>query len=236
MFTLGTRFNHRNSPTIKTKPDYQYLNMKKQLTIVILLAGIVVSAPLTARLLVDKSSKTFDPSDKDKVKKPQSKEEESLTAFNKMMDVLTHPRCINCHPSDHTPRQADDMHLHRFGISRLNSAGAPTNCNTCHQDTNNDFSGVPGAPEWSLAPHSMRWQGLTRTEIAESMMNPANNGGRNSEEIMHHLTEHALVLWAWEPGVDTEGKPREKPPVPVDEYIEAVKTWIELGANIPSKD
>ena len=80
-----------------------------------------------------------------------------------------------------------------------------TNCNTCHQSENNDFSGVPGAPEWSLAPHSMRWEGLSRVEIAQSMLDPARNGGRSHEDVMHHLTEHELVLWAWTPGINANG-------------------------------
>jgi hypothetical protein len=67
------------------------------------------------------------------------------------------------------------------------------------------------------------------------MMNKENNGGRTADEVMHHLTEHELVLWAWEPGVDADGNPRETPPVPVDEYITAVKKWIELGAVIPTE-
>ncbi len=158
--------------------------------------------------------------------------DESEAAFNKMMDVLTHQRCMNCHPSDQTPKQGEDAHPHYFGIVRANVATA-TNCNTCHQDSNNDFSGVPGALDWSLAPHNMRWQGLSRIEIAESMMDPVRNGGRDAEDIMHHLTEHELVLWAWEPGIDASGKPRELPPVSKEEYIEAVKTWIHHGAIIP---
>ncbi len=161
-------------------------------------------------------------------------EEESEIAFNKMMDVLTHQRCINCHPNDDIPKQGEDQHPHRFGITRVNSMTA-TNCNTCHQSSNNDYSGVPGAPEWALAPDKMRWEGLSRIEIAQSMMNPENNGGRSAEDVMHHLTEHELVLWAWEPGVDAEGNPREKPPVPVDEYVSAVKKWIEMGAVIPEQ-
>lgn len=161
-------------------------------------------------------------------------EDESLIAFNKMMDVLTHPRCLNCHPSDNVPKQGEDSHPHQFGISRENVAQA-TNCNTCHQSSNNDFSGVPGAPEWALAPHKMRWEGLSRIEIATSMMNPENNGNRNPEDIMHHLTEHELILWAWEPGIGVNGEPREVPPVPVAEYIAAVKKWIELGAQIPEE-
>ena len=161
--------------------------------------------------------------------------QESLLAFNKMMDVLTHQRCVNCHPSDNVPKQGEDRHPHRFGITRANSVGAATNCNTCHQDENNASSGVPGAPEWSLAPHEMRWEGLSRIEIAKSMMNKTINGNRSADDIMHHLTEHELVLWAWEPGVDASGKERELPPVPMDEYIAAVKKWIDLGAIIPEE-
>ncbi len=157
--------------------------------------------------------------------------------FNKMMAVLTHQRCMNCHPSDNIPKQGEDSHPHYFGMARGagNLGFEATNCNTCHQDENNDFSGVPGAPEWSLAPHSMRWEGLSPSEIAESMLDKKRNGGRTHHEVMEHLTEHALVLWAWEPGIDAAGNPREKPPVPVDEYIKAVKEWFEAGAVIPEK-
>lgn len=157
--------------------------------------------------------------------------------FNKMMDVLTHQRCVNCHPSDNIPKQGEDAHPHYFGMARgdANMGFVATNCNTCHQDENNDFSGVPGAPEWSLAPASMRWEGLTRVEIAESMLDPVRNGGRSHEDIMHHLTEHALVLWAWDPGIDAAGNPRETPPLLKDEYIKVVKEWFENGAVIPTK-
>jgi len=159
------------------------------------------------------------------------------TPFDKMMAVLTHKRCVNCHPSDNIPKQGEDSHPHYFGIARgENGMGfEATNCNTCHQSENNDYSGVPGAPEWSLAPHSMRWEGLTRVEIAQSMLDPTRNGGRSHEDVMHHLTEHELVLWAWTPGIDAAGNPREKPPVPEEEYIAAVKQWFKDGAIIPTK-
>ena len=157
--------------------------------------------------------------------------------FDKMMRVLTHKRCVNCHPSDGIPKQGEDSHPHYFGIVRgeENVGFESTKCNTCHQSENNEFSGVPGAPEWSLAPDKMRWQGLSRAEIAASILDPKRNGDRTHEQVMHHLTEHALVLWAWEPGIDAEGKPREKPPVAKDEYIAAVKQWFEDGAKIPTE-
>ncbi|HAA23758.1 MAG TPA: hypothetical protein DCP28_35145 [Cytophagales bacterium] len=165
---------------------------------------------------------------------PDSEAPEYSEPFDVMMSVLTHQRCVNCHPSDDVPKQGEDRHAHRFDITRGNSTG-PTNCNTCHQAENNDFSGVPGAPDWSLAPHSMRWEGLSRIEIAESMMDPERNGGRTAEDIMHHLTEHELVLWAWEPGIKADGTPRELPPVSKENYVAAVKAWIEEGAVIPAE-
>jgi len=168
--------------------------------------------------------------------KPEESEIEG-TPFDKMMAVLTHKRCVNCHPSSDYPRQGEDSHIHNFGVQRgEDNHGTPAlRCETCHQHENNNFSGVPGAPEWSLAPRSMAWEGLTRVEIAKSMLDPERNGGRTLEETVHHLTEHELVLWAWEPGVDASGNPREKPPVPKDEYIKAVKAWAAAGAVIPEE-
>ncbi|MFK8105399.1 MAG: hypothetical protein AB8G15_22995 [Saprospiraceae bacterium] len=161
----------------------------------------------------------------------------SLAGFDKMMEVLTHKRCVNCHPAGDRPHQGEDSHVHNFNVQRgpANMGAGALTCNTCHHEENNDIAGVPGAPEWSLAPLEMAWEGLTRVEIARSMMNPKVNGGRDLKETVKHLTEHKLVLWAWEPGVDHEGKPREKPPVSKEDYIAAVKQWAANGAFIPEK-
>jgi len=157
--------------------------------------------------------------------------------FDKMMAVLTHKRCVNCHPAGDTPRQGEDSHLHNFDVVRGEEGHglAGYTCNTCHSDENNDYSGVPGAKHWAVAPASMVWEGKTRVEIAQQMMDPKRNGGRSHHEIEEHLTEHELVMWAWEPGIDAEGNEREKPPVGKEEYIAAVKEWIKNGAIIPEK-
>ncbi|WP_299627535.1 hypothetical protein [uncultured Tenacibaculum sp.] len=167
--------------------------------------------------------------------KEKTATEDSDKNFHLMMDVLTHKRCVNCHPNDNIPKQGEDSHPHYFGMSRgENNLGFDaTKCTTCHQSENNDYSGVPGAPEWSLAPASMKWEGLDRYEIAALMLDPKRNGGRTPDETMHHLTEHELVLWAWNPGVNANGDPREKPPVSKEKYIKAVKQWFEDGAVIP---
>ena len=157
------------------------------------------------------------------------------SSFDKMMSVLTHPRCINCHPSDNVPKQGMDGRPHQFGMERGNDNHGfqATKCNTCHQRENNNYSGVPGAPHWGLAPASMAWEGLNRIEIAKSMLNPEKNGGRSYDDILRHLTEDKLVLWAWNPGVNQAGEPREKPPISEEEFKEAVRDWFENGAIIP---
>lgn len=161
----------------------------------------------------------------------------STQSFDVMMKVLMHKRCMNCHPSDDRPRQGEDSHVHNFGVQRgKDNHGLPgLQCQTCHQSENNQFSGVPGAPHWSLAPKTMGWQGLTRVQIATNMLDKEKNGGRSVEDIVKHLTEDALVAWAWNPGVRANGTPREKPPVSRQEFIKAVKTWAENGAKIPTK-
>ncbi|MFT6335494.1 MAG: rhamnogalacturonyl hydrolase YesR [Saprospiraceae bacterium] len=65
------------------------------------------------------------------------------------------------------------------------------------------------------------------------MLDKERNGRRTHHQIMEHLTEYALVLWAWNSGVNAEGIPRETLPVPKAEYIEVVKKWFENGAVIP---
>ncbi|MEM9820083.1 MAG: hypothetical protein AAF985_03390 [Bacteroidota bacterium] len=159
------------------------------------------------------------------------------TPFDLMMQVLTHKRCVNCHPAGDRPRQGEDSHYHNFGVSRGtdNHGVAALRCESCHGPENNDFSGVPGAPEWSLAPLSMQWEGLSRVEIAQSMLDRSRNGNRSLEETVKHLTEHELVLWAWEPGIDAAGNAREVPPVSKEDYIKAVKAWAAAGAKIPEK-
>ena len=161
----------------------------------------------------------------------------SIEAFSKVMDVITHKRCMNCHPSGDRPRQGEDSHIHYFNVQRGPEGDglAGYTCNTCHHEENNNIAGVPGAPHWGLAPKSMAWVGKSKVEIATQIMDPARNGGKNKEEILKHLTEDELVLWAWEPGVDDEGIPRELPPLTKEEWIAAVEEWIGSGAEIPAE-
>lgn len=152
--------------------------------------------------------------------------------YDVVVSVLTSPRCSNCHPSDNIPRQRDDQVPHILNVTRGedNHGGPVQTCDTCHHEENNPYSNVPGAPHWGLAPASMGWHGLPDAEVAAALLDPAKNGGRSHEDLLHHMSEDALVLWAWDPG---EG--RTPPPVPHAEFIAALDAWLAAGAPIPSE-
>jgi len=147
------------------------------LLIMLLIVGIVLG-------FTYESSDT-DSDDKTTTENTTTASEENTEPFDKMMQVLTHKRCVNCHPAGDRPHQGEDSHVHNFGVQRGedNHGIAALRCEACHHEENNDYSGVPGAPEWSLAPLAMQWEGLNRVEIAKSMLDPKINGGRNLEEI-----------------------------------------------------
>lgn len=152
--------------------------------------------------------------------------------YDIVMSVITSPRCMNCHPTGDQPRQRDEQIDHLFNVVRGEDdhAGPVQTCDTCHHEENNPYSNVPGAPHWGLAPKSMGWYGLSNAEIAATLLDPEKNGGRSHEDLLHHMSEDALVLWAWEPG---EG--RTPPPVPHDEFVIALEEWLVAGAPIPQE-
>lgn len=161
---------------------------------------------------------------------PIKNKQTSLQAFDTILQVLKHPRCINCHPVGDRPRQGDDQHLHLFNVQRGedNHAGPVQKCSTCHHEENNPYTNVPGAPHWGLAPKSMGWFGLSDSEIAQRLTDTTRNGGRTTEDLVHHMTHDKLVLWAWNPG-------GERTPIPIsfENFEKALHRWADNGAYIP---
>ena len=43
---------------------------------------------------------------------------EASAPFDVMMQVLTHQRCVNCHPSGDRPRQGDESRVHKYSARR----------------------------------------------------------------------------------------------------------------------
>jgi hypothetical protein len=155
--------------------------------------------------------------------------EASLQAFGRITEVLRHPRCLNCHPSGDSPRQADDRHRHRMLVARgPDDRGTPAlKCSTCHQTENTADGRVPGAPHWQLAPRSMGWEDLSDADLCRVLKDSRKNKGRSVPALVEHMTTDALVQWAWSPGA------RTPPSIGQREFHELVRRWAQTGAACP---
>ena len=164
-----------------------------------------------------------------------SAQAESERLFADIYRVLTHPRCLNCHPKGDSPKQGLDAHLHAPPVARgpADKGVAGLECSACHQAKNYRASGVPGAPNWHLAPLSMAWEDLSEAELCRALLDRSKNGNKDLKATVHHLTHDELVAWGWAPGTDADGKAREPVPIPKPEFDRIVHEWARLGAKCP---
>jgi hypothetical protein len=157
----------------------------------------------------------------------------AAAAFEAMVKVLHHPRCMNCHSKGDYPRQGDDNRHHTMHVRRGHDGDgiAGVKCSTCHQDHNLDgVDTPPGAPDWHLPSPQMPmiWEGLSDRQLCELFKDPAQNGGRTVGQIVEHM-QTPLVRWGWHPG---DG--RTPIPVPQTTFLAEVKEWASRGAACPS--
>jgi hypothetical protein len=154
----------------------------------------------------------------------------SAALFTELGKVLTHPRCVNCHPAGDRPRQTDARRLHQPPVTRgPDGLGLPAmRCPICHQNANFDPGRVPGNPIWHLAPREMAWEGKTLAEICTQIKDPARNGNRTLEALVEHIGTDHLVGWAWAPGYG-----RQPAPGTQKEAGALVEAWVRTGAACP---
>jgi hypothetical protein len=147
--------------------------------------------------------------------------------------VLQHPRCMNCHPAGDVPLQGDDSRPHAQNVMRgpVGDGRFAMRCSTCHQTANTPGAHLPpGAPRWKL-PHPdmpLVFQGRSSGELCRQVKDKARNGNKTPEQLLQHMAKDPLVGWGWDPG---EG--RTPVPIPREEVIAAMKSWIEGGCNCP---
>jgi hypothetical protein len=152
----------------------------------------------------------------------------SSALFTEAAKVLTHPRCMNCHPAGDRPLQGNDRHPHEPITTRQGT------CITCHTDRNftllerASYRSIPGHPRWQLAPLEMAWEGKSVGEICRQMKDPDRNGGRDLELVHEHAANDDLVAWGWAPGVG-----RDPAPGTQELFGQLIKAWIDSGAQCP---
>jgi len=160
--------------------------------------------------------------------------ERSRAIFAELGKVLTHPRCMNCHPAGNQPLQGAEHRLHQPPAHRIGTTISGETCSTCHTERNfkvpapTTFQSIPGHPRWDLAPLSMAWQGKSLGDICRQLKDRNANGGRDLALLQEHIARDDLVAWGWNPGEGRE-------PAPGSQQLagQLAQAWIDSGAECP---
>ncbi len=158
----------------------------------------------------------------------------SRALFAEIGKLLTHPRCLNCHPAGDHPLQGADRREHMPPVWRGDTGHLATDCSECHTDHNMtlheaaSYKSIPGHPRWAVAPMSMAWENKSIGDICRQLKDVNLNGGRDLAQLQDHIASDDLVGWGWNPG---EG--REAAPGSQQLAGQLVKAWIDSGAECP---
>ncbi|WP_298837386.1 hypothetical protein [uncultured Roseobacter sp.] len=167
---------------------------------------------------------------------PQVSAADGLAAWDRIFEVVSHPRCANCHtgPSDrpmwsgpsYGETRVHGMNI-RAGESRIGAEFIP--CRTCHVTSNTAQNDTPhAAPQvadaWRLAPVEAHWFGQSSDDICQQLRDPERNGGRTVEELVEHLGHDVILHWAWAPGGG-----RAPAPYSLSIHIRDMQIWGNAG-------
>ncbi len=172
--------------------------MKSEMQVRILIAvAALTTSVLTSYSASQTSANTLAPPESfEAISDTQTR---SAAMFTELGKVLTHPRCVNCHPAGDRPHQANEGRLHQPPVERgADGRGLPAmRCSICHQKANFDPGRVPGHPEWQLAPREMAWEGKTIGEIAFRSKTPRAMAAASQKTSSTTL---ARTRWSAGPG------------------------------------
>ncbi|MCV6594535.1 MAG: hypothetical protein OIF48_16395 [Silicimonas sp.] len=161
--------------------------------------------------------------------------EDGLSAWSRIYEVASHPRCSNCHVgADNIPMWSGPSYgktrPHGMAINAGESRiGAETLlCATCHA-VRESLNDVPHAApqvamDWQLAPVEAEWFGKSSVEICNQLRDPERNGGRGFLELAEHLDHDLILHWAWNPGGG-----REAAPYSLQEHVNDMLAWGVAG-------
>lgn len=175
--------------------------------------------------------------------------EEGLAAFERVYEVVSHPRCSNCHTgADNLPMWSGPSYgqtrPHGMNINAGESRmGVETLvCSTCHitlQELTENSNAIAHAPPmtalpWQLAPVEFEWFGRSAAEVCAQLSDPERNGGRDWVGLAEHLVDDAghggFVLWGWNPGGT-----REPAPYSLQQHVDDVLAWGAAGSPCPDE-
>jgi hypothetical protein len=142
--------------------------------------------------------------------------ERSRALFNEIAKVVTHPRCMNCHPAGNHPLQGNDQHEHMppvprgeagLGVAGRRVLGLSHRAEFHAGRRRLDLQEHSGP--CALGPRAARngVGGKSVGAICQQLKDPARNGGRTLALLHEHFAKDDLVAWGWEPGEGREPAP-----------------------------
>ncbi|MFA0811759.1 hypothetical protein [Microbulbifer epialgicus] len=147
-----------------------------------------------------------------------------------VVEVLLHPRCLNCHQLEMPLINEGSPHIPRVVRGPDNMGSGTMRCSNCHSNQNNPVTNAPGAPGWAMAPITLNWSHMSSAQICNLLTTPQDNGGRSPENLLQFMSQNPLSLWGWNPG----GK-RQPVNIPHEKLVEAMKGWIAAGTPCPTE-
>ena len=139
----------------------------------------------------------------------------SRVMFNEIAKVLTHPRCMNCHPAGEIrcrARTVTNICRRRGAKTSLQVRSAPP----ARLVTTTRTSQSPRPPPTKASPAiragaSRRcrwlWQGKSIGDICRQVKDVSRNGGRDLALLQEHIAKDDLVAWGSNPGPGREPAP-----------------------------
>jgi hypothetical protein len=132
--------------------------------------------------------------------------DDPLTVFSKMMPVLSHDRCVNCHG-------ATDPYK---GFFHPGSVPLTSTCIGCHT----------ASPQWRLAPGPTAFFQKNTRQLCDHFSRNLEVG----EGTANHLATDALIglAFAGRRGNAVPGQYTQKPPMTRAEFVRAYRDWVRL--------
>ena len=161
--------------------------------------------------------------------------EQGLTAWDRIYQVTSHPRCSNCHVgASNRPMWSGPAYgrtrTHGMNVNAGESRiGAETiACSTCHAYRETYNAAPHAAPQvaadWRLPPVEAEWFGKTSEDVCNQLRDPERNGDRTYLELANHLDHDVILHWAWTPGGG-----REPAPFTLQDHVNDILAWGVAG-------
>jgi hypothetical protein len=161
--------------------------------------------------------------------------EEGVAAWERVFDVLSHPRCSNCHVGPRGVPMWEGLSFgkgkaHGMGViadeSRIGAESIP--CRTCHVTAAGRDLASPAPPQiddaWRLPPVEHGWRGKDKLALCMQFRDPELNDGQEIADIVEHLESSAFVAWGFAPG-----RGRLAPQGSVAQLVSELKAWEAAG-------